>query len=581
MASPCVFAALTHHMLHCFKYKDRPDHEQLSDSPPLDEPSIEWFHIRLYSEVTENPLPLAQWPKEWPIPGDAQYRPLRDCPNNCSHRGWCQTKGANYLGYHGDSEEPWCNCHSLYQGDSCEIADPYHCYRNCSGVGQCVRGWCHCQPGYWGHGCTRRKAYTSSVGWRPNHAEIKIYVYDLPNWVTHRREEDDGWNMIDPMYNAEIDFTEQLLGDWSVRTENPWEAALFFVPTFAYWYHGNTGSPYFVIQHVTRYLQHSLPFFNLTEGRNHIFLATNDRGVCMLQLAAPEMQKSIKIIHFGQAPRRPYARHNNPEAGLHLTGNLALPGHRFQGFPEFSAVDILEENEVCYRPEKDVVTPNDLHPDWVKPENYVKTWAVTVQPDGTREVHLLPEARNRTYKMLFGGFNRDDATYSQGVRQTLHKMFSAGGKYDPDGPNARKDWWVTGPLHAYALEAMRQATFCLAPSGAGWGIRLSTAMVSGCVPVIVQDHIYQALWDVLPYEDFSIRISRSELHDIVDILDDVTSEELDRLRAGVEKWHRAFFWFAEWGGLAYNYTVTALKRRALRLWSEDYRHLRHLHRLRS
>ncbi len=28
---------------------------------------------------------------------------------------------------------------------------------------------------------------------------------------------------IDTMYNAELEFTDQLLGDWSVRTENPWE----------------------------------------------------------------------------------------------------------------------------------------------------------------------------------------------------------------------------------------------------------------------------------------------------------------------------------------------------------------------
>lgn len=38
--------------------------------------------------------------------------------------------------------------------------------------------------------------------------------------------------------------------------------------------------------------------------------------------------------------------------------------------------------------------------------------------------------------------------------------------------------------------AMSKSTFCLAPSGFGWGIRLAEAMHSGCVPVIVQDHIY-------------------------------------------------------------------------------------------
>ena len=44
--------------------------------------------------------------------------------------------------------------------------------------------------------------------------------------------------MIDEIYSSELLFTEGLLSDWGVRTENPWEAALFYVPTFAYWYSG-------------------------------------------------------------------------------------------------------------------------------------------------------------------------------------------------------------------------------------------------------------------------------------------------------------------------------------------------------
>ncbi len=40
----------------------------------------------------------------------------------------------------------------------------------------------------------------------------------------------------------------------------------------------------------------------------------------------------------------------------------------------------------------------------------------------------------------------------------------------------------------------------------------------------------QALWDVLPYEEFSLRVPRSELHRIVDILDDVTPQQLEQLQ---------------------------------------------------
>ncbi|PNW87478.1 hypothetical protein CHLRE_02g144100v5 [Chlamydomonas reinhardtii] len=580
--SPCFYDSVTHHNLLCFSYKGRDPAEQLSDSPPLDDPNVEWFHITGYPRVLMTPVPPAQWPKEYKTPDGGQWRPLSECPDRCNNRGWCQIQGSNYQGFHEDPKERWCNCHGYYEGKSCEIADPGHCYRNCSGVGECVGGWCHCKPGYWGHGCTRTKAYSSSVGWRPNHAEIKVYVYDLPNNVVHRREFNDQWALIDLMYNSELEFTDKLLGDWGVRTENPWEAALFYVPTFTYWFTGNVGHPYYVIQHATKWLQENSPFFNLTGGRNHIFWATNDRGVCKLQLAPPEMQHSIKLVHFGQSPRRPYAHRlkGQMDATAHLGGLLGAlpqPGSRFPDFPEFNAGDILEESEICYRPEKDVVAPNYLHNDWVKPDSYNKVWVTTTEADGTRVVKRKPDAPARTTTLYFGGYTKPIMAYSQGVRQTIHKMFGPGGKYDPEGPNARKDFVIGGPAGGAAVDSMKLAKFCLAPMGAGWGIRLAEAMVSGCVPVIIQDHIYQAHWDILPFEEFSIRIGRNELHQLVDILDDVSPQQLDSLQAGIERYHRAFFWDAHWGGLAYNYTVQALKRRAVSLWSANYR--RHRRRL--
>lgn len=32
-----------------------------------------------------------------------------------------------------------------------------------------------------------------------------------------------------------------LLGDWSVRTANPWEANLFYIPAFTTFYGGHVG----------------------------------------------------------------------------------------------------------------------------------------------------------------------------------------------------------------------------------------------------------------------------------------------------------------------------------------------------
>jgi hypothetical protein len=38
------------------------------------------------------------------------------------------------------------------------------------------------------------------------------------------------FNSYDPIYTAAHQFEEQLYADWSVRTEDPWEANMFYVP---------------------------------------------------------------------------------------------------------------------------------------------------------------------------------------------------------------------------------------------------------------------------------------------------------------------------------------------------------------
>ncbi len=41
------------------------------------------------------------------------------------------------------------------------------------------------------------------------------------------------WNSYDPIYTAAHHFEEQLYSDWATRTEDPWEANMFYVPALA------------------------------------------------------------------------------------------------------------------------------------------------------------------------------------------------------------------------------------------------------------------------------------------------------------------------------------------------------------
>lgn len=51
-----------------------------------------------------------------------------------------------------------------------------------------------------------------------------------------------------------------------------------------------------------------------------------------------------------------------------------------------------------------------------------------------------------------------------------------------------------------------------APAGWGWSGRFVTSVLSGCIPVIVQDGIKVEWEDQLPLKDFALRVPFMYLH---------------------------------------------------------------------
>jgi hypothetical protein len=89
-----------------------------------------------------------------------------------------------------------------------------------------------------------------------------------------------------------------------------------------------------------------------------------------------------------------------------------------------------------------------------------------------------------------------------GVRQSLHTTYR-------DGHD--KDIQINeGGVGDY-FGQIRASKFCLSPYGHGWGIRTNIYMANGCVPVVIQDHVFQPYESVLPYQDFSIRLAKSDI----------------------------------------------------------------------
>lgn len=171
-----------------------------------------------------------------------------------------------------------------------------------------------------------------------------------------------------------------------------------------------------------------------------------------------------------------------------------------------------------------------------------------------------------------GSYGRDEGTgYSLGARLAVRSAVVLAN---------RTDYVFIGPNGGYGphnmqrdamLSAMRSSVFCLAPSGNGYGNRITYAMVAGCIPVVVQPSVRQPLDDVLPYWRFSLRLRLEDAPNLVQILDAVTPGEVEALQSHVKLYHSYFLWrgwsdlpgASGWTGegLAYEGVLESLRRK--------------------
>jgi hypothetical protein len=127
-------------------------------------------------------------------------------------------------------------------------------------------------------------------------------------------------------------------------------------------------------------------------------------------------------------------------------------------------------------------------------------------------------------------------------------------------------------------------------------MRLHQSIVGGCVPLIVQEQVFQPFEDVshcaarlacsagiwllapvdapttplvcvqlLPYEEFSVRLNNEDLPHLREILRSITDEQYRQLLVGLVRYRHAFAWQVELGGRAFDYTIAALRRRYMNI----------------
>ena len=446
--------------------------------------------------------------------------PLDHCEARCNDRGAC----------YGDQPAPRCVCRKGFKGTSCSefyrkgergksSLDPgsMACPNSCSASGsseiKCYGGWCKCPEAQWGSDCGRSLALTTQDQQAANsslmmRSRVLIYKYDLPWHVSFPFEFDDGWGSEDRMYSSEFWFNDLLTADEVHYTKDINKANLFYIPLNARHYGSEAAATH--IGQVMSFIRVRYPStWGRRKGRDHFMWLTDDSGACGLtgEDVGALVSNPIKIVHFG----------------LH---------RKTRGYANTQSYD----NRSCF-------TRNDI----------LATCSVMSEEEVTAARLLAAKARSRRYLLYFGGSWRlDQLSYSGGARQAYYKHI-----------HLQNDSRVK-----FGGSAYHESQFCFIPYGEGWGNRLPLAVLHGCLPVIVQDKVHNEFFDIIPFEEFAIRLSVDEVPMMLEILSGIAAGEIDRMRSSMARWERSFYWGGD--GLAYNQTLKSLHKRLYGLWALNY-----------
>ncbi|KAK3263506.1 hypothetical protein CYMTET_27689 [Cymbomonas tetramitiformis] len=174
---------------------------------------------------------------------------------------------------------------------------------------------------------------------------------------------------------------------------------------------------------------------------------------------------------------------------------------------------------------------------------------------------------NKTNTFFFGGdvrLNneiRDSAgelMYSHGVRRKAYNFLR-----DVEGFTI-----VNGRVPDYKTR-LHTTRFCLAPTGAGWGIRIVEVIMGGCIPVVIADNVTQIFEELLPYDTFTVRVAEKDIEKLPEILNRITPEKEQEMRRELLCAWEHFTWSSVHGSLAgesgdhdaFNTVIHLLRRR--------------------
>lgn len=426
--------------------------------------------------------------------------PVARCPGECHHRGTCSRAKFGATGAAKSSRAkiaaalpvaaPSCNCHAGFFGDRCESLDDSSCMGRCSTHGRCFNRICLCRHGWVGVDCSLPAPRLSlSAGESPSEAATRplafapIFVYPLPTemGMQHLAQNDPNPGGSSTFYANRI-FLERLHLRRDAIVSNPEEAALFFVPSLLMQRQNNLWQPGHHLEAIVAHVRTRYPFWNRSKGADHVFFSTLDMGGCWVTPGffkdnfwknyPRSLRNSIVLSYFGYKAASVFFSH---EARY----QQSLEGRLNSNWAKMYYNASLPK---CFEPGRDVVVPTDftlpapIAASSIEAETAAAALAAAgVAPwdDASQSCRALREGPRRILLYMSGSIKNVAPWYSQGVRQSFYKLHTG-------TPGVRIE------VGTWKIEHMRAATFCLAPSGWGFGWRTYLAVATLCIPVIVQ-----------------------------------------------------------------------------------------------
>ncbi|XP_051151654.1 uncharacterized protein LOC127265726 isoform X2 [Andrographis paniculata] len=489
---------------------------------------------------------------------------------NSSKRGWCNVDPSEaYDNKVRIKEECDCKYDGLW-GRYCEVPVSSVCINQCSGHGHCRGGFCQCKNGWYGIDCSVPSVSSPIGEWpnwlRPSHVNVPdstqpsgngvnlnatvkkkrplIYVYDLPpkfnslllegrhfkfECVNRVYDARNATLWTDQLYGSQMAIYESILASQH-RTLNGDEADYFFVPVLDSCiitraddsphlsmedHHGLRSS--FALDFYKKAYEHIMmqyPYWNQSSGKDHIWTFSWDEGACY---APKEIWNSMMLVHWGNTNTK-----HNQSTTAYWADNWNHISVERRG------------NHPCFDPEKDLVLPA-----WKVPDVHslnAKLWA-------------RPLTERKTLFYFNGNLGpayehgRPEATYSMGIRQKVAEEFgSTPNKEGKLGKQHAKDVVVSSVRANDYHEELANSTFCGVMPGDGWSGRMEDSILQGCIPVVIQDGIYLPYENVLNYDSFAVRIREDDIPNLIHILRNISTAEVEFKLANVRKIWRRFLY---------------------------------------